>query len=463
MDARNFFDVGDVPPFTRHQYGGAVGGPLRRNKIFFFLGYERLQEDLGQTIITAVPTAAARAGAVNPAVKPYLDLYPLPNGRDLGPGIGQYTYESTRVTRENFLQGRIDVELSEKDRLFVRHTYDGSRQVFPLLTGRIQDTGFQQFFTNATSGNHFFTAEENRTFKPTLLNSARSSTSVLTYEQHPANTLAQPLSFFPEAPFMGTIQIGGLSQIGNDNISPSTQNIDYWTWSDDLTYTKGKHLLKTGALVEHAYAEKLTTVNSGDTYTFASLAQFLAGIPSRFQGNAPGPEFERKRPNTLFGFYLQDDYRVTSNLTLNLGARYEFFTVPKDKNGLDAYLPDVRTSPDVVLGGPFVNPSLKNVAPRVGFAWDVGGDGRTAIRGGGGSRGYDLVSAIEGNPVVPVVRADGSLFFPAGAPRQNPAWGTIDYRRSDGRSTYHALQTSLMKRYSDGYQVQVSYTLSTAM
>ena len=59
------------------------------------------------------------------------------------------------------------------------------------------------------------------------------------YEQQPANTLAVPLSFFPEAPFMGTIQIGGLSQLGNDNISPSTQNIDYWTWSDDVTYTKG--------------------------------------------------------------------------------------------------------------------------------------------------------------------------------------------------------------------------------
>src|SRR5258705_4691036 len=80
-----------------------------------------------------------------------------------------------------------------------------------------------------------------------------------------------------------------------------------------------------------------------------------------------------------------------------------------------------------------------------------------------GSRGYDLVSAIEGNPVVPIVRADGSLFFPAGARRQNPAWGSIDYRRSDGRSTYHALQTSLMKRYSNNYQIQLSYTLSRAM
>src|SRR5256885_7255310 len=87
-----------------------------------------------------------------------------------------------------------------------------------------------------------------------------------------------------------------------------------------------------------------------------------------------------RSPNTLFGFYVQDDYRVTSNLTLNLGARYEFFTVPTDKDGLDAYLPDVRTSPATVLGGRFVNPSLKNLAPRLGFAWDVSGDGRTAVR-----------------------------------------------------------------------------------
>src|SRR2546425_820725 len=217
MDARNFFDVGAPPPFTRHQYGGAVGGPVVRNKIFFFGGVERLQEDLGTTVITAVPTSAARAGTVNPAVRPYLDHYPLPNGRHLGPGIGQYTYEFTRVTRENFLQGRIDVELSAKDLLFVRHTYDSSRQMSPTTTGVIGTTSFPQFFTNTTGGNHFFTAEEKRTFSPTLLNSARFSASVLTFEQQPANTLTQPLSFLPEAPFMGTIQVSGMSQLGNDN------------------------------------------------------------------------------------------------------------------------------------------------------------------------------------------------------------------------------------------------------
>jgi hypothetical protein len=549
MDARNFFDFDRPAPFTRHQYGGAAGGPIVRNRVFFFGGFERLQEDLGTTIINAVPTAAARAGVVHPAVRPYLDLYPLPNGPALGPGIGQYAYEFSRVTRENFAQGRVDLQLSDQDLIFVRHTYDGSRQVSPVFSGAIQTNGLPQFVTNSTSGNHFFTAEAKRTFAQNLLNTARFSTSVLTYEQQAGNTLADPLRFIPEAPFMGLILIGGLSQIGNYAAEPSTQNIDYWTWSDDVTYTRGKHLLKTGMLVEHAYADKITSVHSRGTYTFANLAQFLAGVPSRFQGNTPDSNFRRRRPNTLFGFYIQDDYRVTQNLTLNLGLRYEFFTVPKDKDGLDAYLPDVRTSPDTVLGGPFENPSLKNVAPRLGFAWDVGGDGRTAIRGGGGlyhdtdgpfnstlgialqsppfvnvvnisgagipfptpafaaatavgarslrtmdfhiqqpkgwtyninlqhelaarwammvgyagSRAYDLVSAIEGNPVVPVARADGSLFFPAGAPRQNPAWGSIDYRRSDGHSTYHALQTSLMKRFSGDYQIQLSYTLSRAM
>src|SRR5204862_7975599 len=158
MDARNFFDVGDPPPFTRNQYGGTAGGPLRANKIFFFGGYERLQEDLGQTVITAVPTAAARGGQVAPAVKPYLDLYPLPNGRDLGNGIGQYSYPFTRATREHFLQGRIDMQLSARDLLFVRHTYDRSRQVFPTATGGIATTSFTQFWTDSTSGNQFFTA-----------------------------------------------------------------------------------------------------------------------------------------------------------------------------------------------------------------------------------------------------------------------------------------------------------------
>ena len=125
---------GDPPPFKRHQYGFSFGGPVRRNKAFFFGGYERLQEDLGLTLITFVPTAAVRAGAVSPVVKPYLDLYPLPNGADLGGGIAQYNYAFNRPTRENFGQARLDVQLSDKHAMFARHTIDKAHQVLPAGT-----------------------------------------------------------------------------------------------------------------------------------------------------------------------------------------------------------------------------------------------------------------------------------------------------------------------------------------
>jgi hypothetical protein len=543
FDAPNYFDVGGAPPFKRNQYGVSVGGPLRRNKLFFFAGYERLQEDLGLTLITTVPTLAVRSGTVNSTIRPYLDLYPAPNGPDLGGGIAQYSYAFNRPTRENFGQGRVDVQLSNSHALFVRHTIDKAHQLLPAGT-----VSLPQFQTDSTSNNQFFTVEEKWVASQALLNTARFSNSILKFEQLPSNGLQSGLSFFPQAPYMGSISVSGLTSLGNDSTTPSTNNVTYWTYSDDLTYTKGRHLFKTGLLVEHAFSSKQTTTNSRGSYSFASLNTFLAGNARQFQGVLPGSILVRERPNTLFGAYLQDDLRMSDRLTLNLGARYEVFTIPSDKNGLDAYLPDLVTSTSTSVGGPFVNPSKKDIAPRVGFAWDVSGNGRTAVRGGtglyydtdgtfnsafgiaaftppfaptvnlqnptfpspvfptsittsgalalrtldynvkqprawtynlnvqrelggdmlamigyAGSHGYNLVSAIEGNPVVPVVQADGSLFFPAGAPRRNPAWTSIDLRTSNGHSTYNSLQAMLQKRFSRGYQVQLSYTLSKTM
>jgi hypothetical protein len=551
FDAPNYFDVGNPPPFTRNQYGLSLGGPIRRNRVFFFGGYERLQEDLGLTLITFVPNAAARAGSVNPAVVPYLNLYPMPNGADMGGGVAQYVYTFNRPTRENFGQGRADIQISEKHALFVRHTIDKAHQLLPA--GGAPQFSLPPFQTNSTSSNQFLTVEEKWVASTALLNTARFSNSILKFEQLPVNSLQSPLSFFPSAPYMGGISVtgGGFTPIGNDSTTPSTNNVTYWTYSDDLIYTRGRHLLKTGVLVEHAFSSKQTTTNSRGTYTFTNLQTFLAGTPTRFQGVLPGSILVRERPNTLFGLYLQDDYRLNDRLTLNLGARYETFTVPSAKNGFDAYLPDLLTSRSTVVGGPFVNPSRKDIAPRVGFAWDAAGDGRTAVRGGSGiyfdtdgtfnsafgiaaftppfaptvtlsnpafptpvfptntatagalalrtldyhikqprawtyninvqrdlganlvamigyagSHGYNLVNAIEGNPVVPALQVDGSLVFPSvflDANRRNPAWTSIDLRTSDGHSTYNALQATLQKRFAKGYQIQLSYTLSKTM
>ena len=285
FDSPNYFDPVDAsgdkqaPPFTRHQFGGSFGGPIKRNRIFFG-GYERLQEDLGQTLITTVPTAAARAGTVNPSVTPYLDLYPLPNDADLGGGIGRYVYAYNRPTRENFGQGRVDLQLSEHHALFVRHTIDKSHQLVAA--------GLPQFTTDSTASNQFFTAEEKWVMTPALLNTARFSHSILEFEQLPTNTLSNPLSFFPEAPFMGAIGVSGLTGLGNDSTSPSTNNVTYSTYSDDLTYTKGDHLLKVGVLVEHAFTSKLTATNSRGSYSFASLATFLAGNSRAVRRRAAG-------------------------------------------------------------------------------------------------------------------------------------------------------------------------------
>lgn len=307
---------------------------------------------------------------------------------------------------------------------------------------------------------------------------------------------------------------------------------------------RGAHLLKAGTLIEHLRTNKLTTTNIRGSYTFGSVRTLLAGTPTRFVGVPPGAQLERVRPNTLFGFYVQDDYRLTDRLMLNLGLRYEFYTIPAEANGLDTSLRNVVTDTAFSVGSLFAkNPSLRNWAPRLGFAWDVNGDGKTAVRGGAGvyhdtdgpfnssfgiaafsppfaatatianpafprpasltagaasartidygiqqpygvtynlnvqrelfggmtsslgyagSRAYHLMSAIEANPFVPQRLADGTTFFPAGAPRRNPAFGPVDYRTNGGHSVYHALMLTAQKRFSRGYQLQGSYTLSRA-
>ncbi|MBC7911743.1 MAG: carboxypeptidase regulatory-like domain-containing protein, partial [Pyrinomonadaceae bacterium] len=137
LDARNFFDQ-QKPEFKRNQFGGTFGGPILQDRLFFFGGYEGLREILGLSTVTVVPNALAHTGClpdatapggircfpVNPRVKPYLDLFPLPNGRDNGDGTADYISSAARVTGEDNFTIRVDHKLSDKDSYFVRYTYD---------------------------------------------------------------------------------------------------------------------------------------------------------------------------------------------------------------------------------------------------------------------------------------------------------------------------------------------------
>ena len=387
LDARNFFDPDEKPDFRRNQFGATLSGPLRKDKSFFYLGYEGLREQLGKTISTVVPDEAARLGIlpaagggtitlpVSPDVRPYLDEFPLPNGANLGGGLAAYTFPFDQTIDQDLVQVRLDQNLGRSDQLFVRYTYDHAEQALP--------TDFPQFPRTFESTNQFLTGEYRRQFSSRVLATLRAGWSRTRIGQEVQANTTQPVQpFVPGRPFMGDIDIAGVPRFGPQTSADVNLRQDVYSLSGDATWSRGRHLLKAGALVEHYESDLVNPTFSLGIYTFANLESFLRDRPLRFVGLTPEGDFRRHWPYTLFGLYLQDEWRASGRLTLSAGLRLEHQTLPVDDGGRDATLIDVTsTEPDV--GDLYQNPG-PSLSPRVGFAWDLQGDGRTALRGGYG-------------------------------------------------------------------------------
>ena len=174
--------------------------------------------------------------------------------------------------------------------------------------------------------------------------------------------------------------------------------------SDDLFYTRGRHALKFGTLVNHYRQHLEVHVNEVGTVTFANLSNFLRGLTSAYSVQNPGSITERYYNFNTLGFYVQDDFRLLPRLTFNIGLRYEFQTVPNELKGNQAALRDIQHDAQGTLGPIYLNPSLRNFSPRFGFAWDITGDGKTALRGGFaelydvGAFGVTYAIAAQGTP-----------------------------------------------------------------
>src|SRR5215813_7704091 len=176
LDAKDFFDPKDkpIPPFKRNQFGATLGGPIQRDKTFFFLAYEGLIERLGVTGSTFVPDANARRGIIDgrtvtlhQQIGPYLDLFPLPNGRTLTGGIGEYLFSRSQPTDEHFFQWRVDHHFSNKDTLFTRYTFDNGK------VNRIPISKTPIAYTAESTRNQYSTTEWKHTFSQTFLNQVR--------------------------------------------------------------------------------------------------------------------------------------------------------------------------------------------------------------------------------------------------------------------------------------------------
>ena len=385
LDARNFFDYKTaasnrrLPAFTRNQFGGSIGGPIKKDKTFFFAVYEGLRQRLGVTTVSTVMSATCHVmtnnpcilpagGTVAPVVRAILDLYPLPNLPN-----NQFTFPFTQPTRDDYGQGRIDHIFSRADSLFGRYTVNDTEETNPL--------NYPQFRTLRFSRNEYTTFSENHMFSPVLLGTFRFSIS-RTHPKNPSPSgLIGPQYSFVTGEEIGTINIGAVTTMG-PNTAPNDFSQKAFTWSGDFFYTRGRHSLKLGTLVNHYRQYMLNNNNAVGTVTFANASNFLLGQASQYSVLTPGSLRSRRYHYNTLGFYGQDDIRVLPNLTFNLGLRYEFLTVPDEIDGHGAALRNIQSDDKGTVGPPFRNMSLLNFSPRFGFAWNVTGDGKTALRGG---------------------------------------------------------------------------------
>ncbi len=382
LDARNFFDLKTpgnprrLPAFARNNFGSSLGGPIRKDKTFFMGVYEGLRERLGVTqILDVISPEAKHDPKVAPVIKPLLTLFPDPNLPN-----NQFAFTSKQPTDEDYGQVRLDHTVSAEDTVFARYTvHDAGREFY----------SYPQFLESSESRAHFVTLSENHVFAPVLLNTFRFSYSRTEIMLDTKSGIIGPEFSFVTGREIGSIGIGGVSSLGGDMATPvhHTQNI--FTWSDDLFYTRGRHALKFGTLINRYQQYMLMSTFSRGSVRFANVAAFLEARPSSYNAITPGSILDRTYEYSTFGFYLQDDWRMVPNLTLNMGMRYEFLTQPQEVRGHGAALRDIRQDAETTLGPPFLNPSLRNFSPRFGFAWDVSGSGKTAIRGGFGLL-YDI-------------------------------------------------------------------------
>src|SRR5712692_4375311 len=389
LDAKNFFDDPNspIPPLRRNQFGAAVGGPIRHDHLFFFTNYEGLRESKGVTKGGIVPSASTRhlctppidTTKVKPEVCPYLLLYPAANQSD-----GTLKFSQQQPTRGDYGTAKIDWNPNDKNSFFVRYTMDDSTK----LRQDAPDHVLGLFAEDETHRNQYVSLVATRVFSPTLLNIARfgfnrSTTLVNLFNQ--ANVPAA-LSFIPGEPF-GRITVQGLNTLGATINDPRFFRMNSFQPSDDLSITRGAHALKTGFIIERFQWNTANFNRIGGDYAFASLANctgscFLQAKVQSVNAPFPGSEPSRGIRAILFATYFQDDYRVSRRLTLNLGLRYELTTVPTEVNGKMSFLLDPSAT-TLVNQQPFKGNHL-NLAPRIGFAWDPKGNGKTAVRGGWG-------------------------------------------------------------------------------
>jgi len=426
FDARNFFDrpVGRrIPPFTRNQFGGALGGPLIRDKLFLFGNYEGFRQRLGISSVSFVPDANARLGLLPPAGDPFgtpvpvaglkqgmlpyaRSFWPAPNGSVLGGGLATSFANPIQKVREDFGLTRLDYNISSKDSFSANYNIQDGENDVPSPN--------PNFFRPLPLRTQLLSLQETHVFSPALLNTASAGfgRGRIKLGAFPAVPIPSELAFIPGSP-PGSIVIGGSATgAGQGTITtadgaggpPGVFVRNFFTWADDVHYIRGKHSWIAGAWVQRVQSNRFSSSLARATVTYPTLQAFLTDSPTQF---SVIPLLSGLGFRSLEGaWYIQDEIKLKPNLTLRLGLRDEMTNGYNEVAGRCANFVTDRNG--VIQSDPIIGHSclLENNAkalwqPRVGLAWDPTGTGTWAVRAGAGIHNTlqdNLDQAFGGNP-----------------------------------------------------------------
>ena len=405
----------------RNQFGGTIGGPIIHDKTFFFVGYQGTQiRNLGDPKTKSVFTAAQRASATDPAIVSLLKLVPTgdPGAFDSA-GQPEVTYAQPDSENYNEILGRIDHSITKNDLLTFRYDYNRYHKNPVFDPANILD------YTDGTNAiiNQNYLLHESHVFSTHLLNDFRFSYARETSDRGPAANVPDVSDFGVNIfqPTLGkgiqSVSVSGLSGFSfGDNLRAIFKRNNF-TWSDDVSWIVGRHTFKFGGIFENS---RVDITNPGffgyGTFSFSSISNFLKGTMNNFQQGAG--EFKNIR-NNFPGLYLQDDFHANRKLTLTAGLRWEPFRAWDEVK----HRTEVFNIADAIPGGAHsqvytnappglffvgdpgvpergVQSNMINFAPRLGFAYDVFGDSKTALRGGFGMFYDTRMTGLANNRVV---------------------------------------------------------------